>query len=170
MPRSEPGQVFAAGAEMRAKVERKVDALTMLKNDHDEIKELMSQLDAQSDDKSSDKETVFTMLSQKLQLHEALEESIFYPAMKQHPKTKELALEGYDEHEELDEVMLQIKGLDFMDAGWPDKVKAMKEKLEHHIQEEEEELFPKAQQVFSEEELQELGSRMEEQRTMGAMS
>lgn len=140
----------------------------MLKSDHDEIRELMSQLDAQSDEKSSDKETVFTVLSQKLQLHEALEEDIFYPAMKQHPKTKELALEGYDEHEELDEVMLAIRGLDFMDAGWPQKVHSMREKLEHHIQEEEEELFKHAREVFSDEELNELGSRMEERRTLGA--
>lgn len=140
----------------------------MLKLDHDEIKGLISQLDAQKDEKTSDKETVFTMLTQKLQLHEALEESIFYPAMNEHPKTKELALEGYEEHEVVDKIMLDIRGLDFMDAAWPEKVSGMKQKLEHHIQEEEEQLFKQARQVFSEQELEELGSRMEEQRSMGA--
>lgn len=142
----------------------------MLKHDHEEIKELMAQLDAQKDEKTSDKETVFTTLTQKLQLHEALEESIFYPAMREHPKTKELALEGYDEHKEVDQVMLDIRGLDFMDAAWTEKVEAMKDKLFHHIQEEEEELFKQARQVFSEEELDQLGARMQEQATMGAAS
>lgn len=147
-----------------------MDALQMLKQDHDEIKQLMLQLAAKKDDKTSDKETVFTILTQKLALHEALEEDIFYPAMKQHPKTKELALEGYDEHEEVDQVMLELRGLDFMDAAYGDKVQTMKDKLEHHIQEEEEELFKHAREVFSEGELGELGSRMEERRTMGAAS
>lgn len=147
-----------------------MDALTLLKQDHDEIKDLMSQLDAQKEERSTDKETVFSMLTQKLTLHEGLEESIFYPAMREHPKTAELALEGYDEHKEVDEVMLEIKGLDFLDAAWPEKVNSMKEKLEHHIEEEEHELFEKARQVFSEEELEELGARMEQSRTMGAAS
>jgi hypothetical protein len=93
-------------------------------------------------------------------VHEAIEEEIFYPALKEHPKTKEIALEGYEEHHVVDTVMAEIEGVAYDDEKWGAKFKVMKENLEHHIEEEEGEMFKQAKQVFDEDELAQLGESM----------
>jgi len=92
---------------------------------------------------------------------EAIEEEIFYPALKEHPKTKDLALEGYEEHHVVDMVMSEIEGVEPGDETWMAKFTVMKENLEHHIEEEEGEMFPQAEQVFTDGELGGLGDRMQ---------
>ena len=93
-------------------------------------------------------------------VHEAIEEEIFYPALKEHPKTKEIALEGYEEHHVVDTVMAEIEGVAYDDEKWGAKFTVMKENLEHHIEEEEGEMFKQAKQVFDQDELTQLGESM----------
>ena len=100
------------------------------------------------------REELFTKLKQELVVHEAIEEEIFYPALKEHPKTKEIALEGYEEHHVVDTVMAEIEGAARTTTRqWGAKFTVMKENLEHHIEEEEGEMFKQAHQVFDEDEL-----------------
>jgi hypothetical protein len=107
------------------------------------------------------REELFTEVKQVLVVHEAIEEEIFYPALKDHPNTKEIAWEGYEEHHDVDVVMAEIDGVAYYDEQWGAKFKVMKENLEHHIEEEEGEMFKQAKQVFDEEELAQLGEYME---------
>jgi hemerythrin-like domain-containing protein len=100
-------------------------------------------------------------LKAELEVHEAIEEEIFYPALKEHPKTRELALEGYEEHHVVDMVMAEIEGVEPSDETWMAKFTVMKENLEHHIEEEEGEMFDQAEKVFEDDELEELGDRMQ---------
>ena len=93
-------------------------------------------------------------------MHEAIEEEIFYPALKEHPKAKDLVLEAYEEHNVVDMVMKEIEGVAYDDETWGAKLTVMKENVEHHIGEEEDEMFKQARQVFSKEELADLGERM----------
>ena len=90
-------------------------------------------------------------LKHELEIHEAIEEEIFYPALKEHPKTKDLALEGYEEHHVVDTIMGELEGVEPSDETWMAKFSVMKENLEHHIEEEEGEMFPKVEQVFDDE-------------------
>ena len=83
-----------------------------------------------------------------------------YPALKEHPKAKDLVLEAYEEHNVVDMVMKEIEGVAYDDETWGAKLTVMKENVEHHIEEEETEMFKQARQVFSKEELTELGERM----------
>ena len=69
-------------------------------------------------------------------------------------------LEGYEEHHVVDMLMGELESLDVTDETWGAKAKVMKENIEHHIEEEEGEMFKKARQVFDREELEELGERM----------
>jgi hemerythrin-like domain-containing protein len=94
-------------------------------------------------------------------VHEAIEEEILYPALKEHPKAKDLVLEAYEEHNVIDMVMSEIDETPFDDETWGAKFTVMKENLEHHIEEEEGEMFDQCRQVFEPEELQELGDEME---------
>jgi hemerythrin-like domain-containing protein len=138
-----------------------MDALSLLKEDHEKVKKLLSQLDSTTERGVKTREELFTNVKQELQVHEAIEEEIFYPALKEHPKAKELVLEAYEEHSVVDTVMREIEGVPFDDERWGAKLTVMKENVEHHIEEEETEMFKQARQVFEREELDELGERMQ---------
>jgi hemerythrin-like domain-containing protein len=138
-----------------------MDALSLLKEDHQKVKKMLAELDRTTERGVKTREELFTKLKGELQVHEAIEEEIFYPALKEHPKAKELVLEAYEEHNVVDTVMSEIEGVAYDDERWGAKMTVLKENLEHHIEEEETEMFKQARQVFERDELDELGSRME---------
>ena len=138
-----------------------MNAITLLKQDHEDVKKMLSELDDTTERAVKTREQTFTKLKADLEVHEAIEEDIFYPALKDHPKTKEIALEGYEEHHVVDTVMGEMLNLPVSDETWTAKFSVMKENLEHHIEEEEGEMFKQARQVFDDAELEDLGNRME---------
>jgi hypothetical protein len=138
----------------------RMDAMSLLKDDHDKVKKILGQLDSTTERGVKTREELFTKLKHELEIHEAIEEEIFYPALREHPKTKELTLEAYEEHHVVDAVMAEISGIPYDDETWGAKLTVMKENLEHHIEEEEGEMFDQARKVFDRAELVELGERM----------
>jgi hemerythrin-like domain-containing protein len=146
-----------------------MDALTLLKTDHDKVKKLLNQLEATTERGVRTREELYTTIRQELTVHEVVEEEIFYPTLKDHPKATDIVLEGYEEHHVVDLLMSELDATPFDDETWGAKAKVMKENIEHHIEEEEGEMFPKARQVFSRAELEDLGVRMEK-RKRDAMS
>jgi len=138
-----------------------MNAMTLLKEDHQKVKKLLSELESTTERGVKTREELFTKVKQELVVHEAIEEEIFYPALKQHPKNKEITLEAYEEHHVVNTVLAEIEGVAHDDEKWGAKFKVMKENLEHHIEEEEGEMFKQAKQVFDEEELAQLGEYME---------
>ena len=137
-----------------------MDAMSLLKEDHRKVKKLLVELESTTERGVKTREELFAKVKQELVVHEAIEEEIFYPALKEHPKTKEIALEGYEEHHVVDTVMAEIEGVAYDDEKWGAKFTVMKENLEHHIEEEEGEMFKQAKQVFDEDELAQLGESM----------
>jgi len=138
-----------------------MNALKLLKQDHDEVKSMLSDLESTTERAEKTRAEGLATLKAELEVHEAIEEEIFYSALKEHPKTKELALEGYEEHHVVDMVMAEIEGVAPSDETWMAKFTVMKENLEHHIEEEEGEMFEQAEQVFDDDELADLGERMQ---------
>jgi hemerythrin HHE cation binding domain-containing protein len=124
------------------------------------VKRILNDLDSTTERGVKTRQELFAKVRQELEVHEAIEEEIFYPALKEHPKAKELVLEAYEEHHVVDTVMAEIAVVPFEDETWGAKLTVMKENVEHHIEEEEGEMFKQARQVFSTEELKELGDRM----------
>ena len=137
-----------------------MDAMSLLKDDHQKVKKLLAELESTTERGVKTREELFTKVKQELVVHEAIEEEIFYPALKEHPKTKEIALEGYEEHHVVDTVMAEIEGVAYDDEKWGAKFSVMKENLEHHIEKEEGEMFKQARQVFDQDELTQLGESM----------
>ena len=137
-----------------------MDAMSLLKEDHRKVKKMLAELESTTERGVKTREELFTRVKQELVVHEAIEEEIFYPALKEHPKTKEIALEGYEEHHVVDTVMAEIEGVAYDDEKWGAKFTVMKENLEHHIEEEEGEMFKQARQVFDQDELTQLGESM----------
>jgi hypothetical protein len=137
-----------------------MDAMSLLKEDHQKVKKMLVELESTTERGVKTREELFTKVKQELVIHEAIEEKIFYPALKDHPKTKEIALEAYQEHHVVDMVMAEIEGIAYDDEAWGAKFSVMKENLEHHIEEEEGEMFKQAKQVFDADELAQLGDHM----------
>jgi hypothetical protein len=138
-----------------------MNALSLLEEDHRTVKKLMAELDSTTERGIKTREQLFSRIKHELQVHESIEEEIFYPALKEHPKAKDLVLEAYEEHHVVDMVMAEIDGVPYDDETWGAKFTVMKENVEHHIDEEEDEMFRQARQVFEPQELEELGERMQ---------
>ena len=141
-----------------------MDAITMLKTDHDKVKALLTELEATTERGVKTRQELFATIKGELTLHEVIEEEIFYPELKAHPKAVDIVLEGYQEHHVVDLLMAELEALDVDDESWGAKAKVMQENVEHHMEEEEGDMFKKARQVFDRDELEDLGRRMEARR------
>jgi hypothetical protein len=139
-----------------------MDALTLLKTDHDRVKKMLAEGEDTTERAVKTRSELMLTLKREMMVHERIEEEIFYPALKEHPKAKEIVLEGYEEHHVVDEIMGELEQTDVSDETWGAKFKVMKENIEHHIEEEEGEMFKNARDVFDREELEQLGARMAE--------
>jgi hypothetical protein len=141
-----------------------MNALTLLEDDHQDIKQLLNKADDTTERAIKTRAALLHEIGVKLTAHEKIEEDIFYPALKEHPKAKDIVLEGYQEHHVVDLIMSELKDLDENDETWGAKFAVMKENIEHHIKEEEGEMFSKARDAFNAEELNDLGDQMEKMR------
>ena len=143
-----------------------MDALRLLKDDHDKMRKLLDELETTTERGVKTRQELYSTIKGELTVHEIIEEEIFYPALKDHPKAKDIVLEAYEEHHVVDTVMAELEDLPVEDETWGAKAKVMKENVEHHMEEEEGEMFQKARQVFDRDELDDLGTRMEERKAV----
>ena len=130
-----------------------MDAIALLKEDHDKVKRLLTELESTTERGVKTRSELFATIKGELTVHEIIEEEIFYPELKAHPKARDIVLEGYEEHHVVDLLMGELESLDVSDETWGAKAIVMKENIEHHIDEEEGEMFAKARQVFDRAEL-----------------
>ncbi|CAN5336818.1 hemerythrin domain-containing protein [soil metagenome] len=144
-----------------------MDAISLLKADHDKVKKILAEGEETTERAEVTRTDLFAKIKAEMLIHERIEEEIFYPALKAHPKAKDIVLEGYEEHHVVDEIMGELETLPVTDETWGAKFKVMKENIEHHIEEEEGEMFKTARQVFDADELESLGARMAELKALG---
>jgi hemerythrin-like domain-containing protein len=131
------------------------DAIRLLTTDHRTVDRLLTQ--ARTDASAVEQIRV------ELEAHSTVEEEIFYPAVRKALKDKgrEMVDEAVEEHNEVREVLDQMEGMDAEDDDYAAKLEDLKQKIQHHVKEEEGEMFPQARQALSREELMELGSEMD---------
>jgi hypothetical protein len=137
-----------------------MNALQLLEADHEKVKGIMDDIEPTTERAVKTREELFTKLRRELEVHETIEEEIFYPALKEHPKAKDLVLEAYEEHHVVDTMMGEIESVPYDHETWGAKFTVLKENLEHHIEEEESDMWKQARTVFNDDELVELGDRM----------
>ena len=138
-----------------------MNAIELLTQDHVKVKKLMGEIDSTTERGVKTREELFTRFKREMTVHERIEEEIFYPRLTEQAKTKDIALEGYEEHHVVDLVMAELDDVPYDDEHWAAKFSVMKENVEHHIEEEEGEMFKLARKALESNELEELGERME---------
>ena len=135
-----------------------MDAFELLKADHEKVNALFDELEAAT---GQAKLNVFNQIKTELELHTHLEETIFYPALEKPEETHDLTLEAYEEHKVVKTLLAKLSRARTADDEWQAQAKVLRENVEHHVDEEENELFDKADDVLSDEEIEALGQRME---------
>lgn len=135
------------------------DIVSFIKKDHMPLKEGIRILKSDSVTDSQKKKALKSFL-RDLELHAKAEERSLYDNAQTEGDVRSYMLEGYEEHEIADTLALELKALDF-EKNWSDKMaakaKVLAELVEHHVQEEEEEMLPDVQECFSKDELVQLG-------------
>lgn len=134
-----------------------MDAISYLKSQHREVEELFAQIE--NAENSKQKKTLFAEVARKLEHHAKIEEKFFYPEGED--VDEDATLEAYEEHEVMRGLIRKIKKTSPGDETFMAKVTVLKEIVEHHVEEEEEEYFPECQKEFGREKLEELGEQLE---------
>ena len=144
-----------------------VDALKLLEQDHRLVEKLLEEGEKTTERGEKTRSELFARLKKELTIHESMEEQVLYPRLREVAKARELALEAYEEHHVVDEILGELEQTPPSDETWGAKFTVAKENLEHHIQEEESEMWKLARQEFSDDELEQMGARMMEIKQAG---
>lgn len=134
--------------------------IELLKADHKEVKELLRKLTA--DQPTEDCDALFEKLYASVKRHARFEEEEVYPLLKKKEDTKDLALEAYEEHQQAMTLLEALNELDDEDDTCDAKMQVLSEDLNHHIKEEESELFPALKKAVTADVLQRLGVAYQE--------
>ena len=142
-----------------------MNALDRLKQDHDKVRELASRFEtAQETDDNEKMRSLAEQICAELEVHAAIEEAVFYPAVREldDDKLTELVAESIEEHHVVKTLVKEIMSLAASsDEKLAAKTTVLIENVEHHASEEEDEMFPLVRQKMSEETLVELGRELE---------
>src|SRR5215203_3613938 len=142
-----------------------MNPFTLLKSDHEKVAELLENIESTTERAIKGRDELFARLKEELDLHAMIEEQIFYPALEESEETRELTLEAYEEHRLVKQLLTELEIEPKDSEEWTAKFTVLKENIEHHVEEEEGELFEEARSVLSEEEIETLGNRLQEAKT-----
>lgn len=133
-----------------------VELFELLQKDHDRVKGILEDLSETSEKAEKTRRTGFDRLKEELIPHMRAEEQAFYPVLKSLEETRELALEALEEHHVAETVLSELGSMSMTDEAWTAKLQVFQELLEHHIEEEEGEIFDQAEEVLDEDQLQDI--------------
>lgn len=119
-----------------------------LKADHDRHRELIARIEDTSR-KDEERQELFDILRVELQAHAAAEEEALYSVMLANPELRDEARHSVSEHKEIDDLLGELVEKDVTSLFWMSKFKTMRDRYLHHIDEEEEEMFPAAAKELS---------------------
>ncbi len=135
-----------------------MDAIKLLEQQHDEVSTLFKQIKKAT--ASADKQRLYNTIADALAMHATIEEKIFYPAVKAR-RTEDILLESLEEHLVIKRLIADLLKLAPTDDPFDAKVKVLNEMVDHHVDEERTDLFPKVRRLFNAEQLEGLGEEMQ---------
>ena len=134
-----------------------MNAIDLLESQHREVEKLFPRIEKAASPAA--KEALFAEIADKLAVHAAIEEHRFYPAVKA-KRTEDILLEALEEHLGIKRVLADLLETEASDESFDAKVKVLKEQVEHHVGEEENDLFPKVRKLLSKDDLEAIGQEM----------
>ncbi len=134
-----------------------------IKQDHDMHRELLEKIANTSGD-SKERQTAWHEFFYDVKSHAAAEEETFYSKLMNETWGQDAARHSVSEHKELDDLMEELNDTDMSSPGWLTKFKTLKHEYEHHMEEEEQDVFKRAKEVIGEEHNDAFGKRFEERK------
>lgn len=135
-----------------------MDIYDYLKWDHDQVSQLFKQFE--KSDLEVRKKQIMALIAQELLIHAQSEQETFYQTLENYSETRDVALHGREEHQEITDLINLIVNANKFGAAWEKKVIELKNIVEHHVNEEEGEIFKKAKKVLSEDDAYTLKEKM----------
>jgi hemerythrin superfamily protein len=135
-----------------------MNIIELLKEDHRKVEDLFAKVEETESEKQHLQ--LFEKIKTELETHTQIEETLFYPALEEHEDLKDMVLEAFEEHKQVKTLLREISALAEGSEKLDAKLKVMGENVEHHVGEEEDEMFPKVEELIEEQELERLGEEM----------
>ncbi|RYZ42271.1 MAG: hemerythrin domain-containing protein [Myxococcaceae bacterium] len=139
-----------------------MNALELLKQQHEEVSKLFKKYEKLADHNDEERQELFNMIADRLGAHAKIEELYFYPALKKEDTEDELR-EAVEEHLVVKRLIADLLDMEADDEEFDAKMKVLQENVEHHVEEEEKDLFKSARKLLTKEQLEDLGIQMEEE-------
>jgi hemerythrin superfamily protein len=140
-----------------------VDAIALLRQDHRAVEKLFKQFEKAGPRAHKTRRDVVERVIRELAVHAAIEEQVFYPAVREAvPDTEDEVLESLEEHHIVKWTLAELDGMDPEHERFVPKMTVLMESVRHHVDEEENELFPQVRAALSRKQLAELGEAMAE--------
>ncbi|HBB36236.1 MAG TPA: hemerythrin [Cyanobacteria bacterium UBA8803] len=137
-----------------------MDIFELIKQDHRQVEKLFAEIEKA---KGSQKlARFFEEIEQELNLHVQVEQLTLYPAMREYEEMEKLLAEAEREHTQARILLEELKPLNPTSSEFQDKIEQLKDAVQHHVREEEEEVLPLVQQVMSDQELEQLGEEYQQ--------
>ncbi|MBC8044265.1 MAG: hemerythrin domain-containing protein [Rhizobacter sp.] len=141
-----------------------MNAIELLTSDHEKVAKIFEKLGSTTERSAKTREELFTKLKQELDTHTHLEETIFYPALKENKLTHDMVLEAYEEHHVAKFLLNELEDMEKNREEWKAKLTVLQEAIEHHVEEEEGDLFVKTRKVLDKATLDSLGEQMQDEK------
>lgn len=138
-----------------------MDFFELLKQDHQKVSGIFQKIEATTGKATTARQQLFTQLKQELDLHAQIEETILYPVLKQSAEMRDLTTEAYDEHQEVKDLLAELEATPLEDEEWETILAELKDNVEHHVDEEENEMFTQAREVLSDDQISDITERMQ---------
>jgi hemerythrin superfamily protein len=141
-------------------------ATKILKQDHDRVRELFKEYPENGKSGGRGKREIVGDLIRELTVHAKVEEEIFYPAVlgRRDPEAEKIVRESFEEHKIVETLLDELSRMTPRDEQYDAKVTVLRESVEHHAKEEENDLFDEAESLFESEELEAMGAEIEDRK------
>jgi len=136
-----------------------MDALKLLKQYHQKVKELFHAMTHTAD--QTKRKALFDEIDAQLQSYSHSEETVFYPVIEEHSELKEMVDDVRAQHEEVRNRLDELEDLGSDNHDFGSRLQLLMDAVEQHIEEEETDMFPRVREIFAEDELEKLGQRLE---------
>jgi hemerythrin superfamily protein len=131
-----------------------MDVFQLLKSDHKKVSGLFKKIATTTNRAVKTRHNLRTQLKNELELHASAEEAHFYPMLQEHSKTKKFVGEALKEHDEVKKTLAEVGRMPVDDDGFRARAKELERMVQHHVKEEETEIFPAARETLGDEEIE----------------